>query len=52
MRKGFAKAFVVKRIYGKPGDDLKRYKYDLTSKIIKVVTVPNDTNYDDDYDEE
>ena len=48
MRKGFAKAFVVKRIYGKPGDDLKRYIYDLTTKISNVVTVPNVTNYDDD----
>jgi uncharacterized Zn finger protein len=39
MRKGFAKAFVIKRVYGRPGDDLKRYKYDLTSKIIKVSNV-------------
>ncbi|MDD3985244.1 MAG: HVO_0476 family zinc finger protein [Methanobacterium sp.] len=36
MRKGFAKAFVIKRVYGRPGDDLKRYKYDLTSKIFKL----------------
>ena len=36
MRQGFAKAFVIKRVYGKPGDDLKRYDYDLTSKIIEV----------------
>jgi len=36
MRKGFAKAFVIKRVYGRPGDDLKRYKYDLTSKIVEV----------------
>ena len=39
MRKGFAKAFVIKRVYGRPGDDLKRYKYDLTSKIIEVANV-------------
>jgi uncharacterized Zn finger protein len=39
MRKGFAKAFVIKRVYGRPGDDLKRYKYDLTSKIIEVSNV-------------
>ena len=45
MRKGFAKAFVIKRVYGRPGDDLKRYTYDLTSKII-------DFKYMDDPDEE
>ena len=39
MRKGFAKAFVIKRVYGRPGDDLKRYQYDLTSKIIEVNVV-------------
>jgi uncharacterized Zn finger protein len=44
MRKGFAKAFVTKRVYGRPGDDLKRYKYDLTSKIVELDSVadPND----------
>lgn len=42
MRKGFAKAFVTKRVYGRPGDDLKRYKYDLTSKIVELSGV--DTN--------
>lgn len=42
MRKGFAKAFVTKRVYGRPGDDLKRYKYDLTSKIVELNGV--DTN--------
>ena len=47
MRKGFAKAFVVKRVYGKPGDDLKRYKYDLTSKIVEIVNVANEIYYDD-----
>jgi len=45
MRKGFAKAFVIKRVYGRPGDDLKRYTYDLTSKIIEF-------KYMDDPDEE
>ena len=39
MRKGFAKAFVIKRVYGRPGDDLKRYKYDLTSKIVELDSV-------------
>jgi Uncharacterized archaeal Zn-finger protein len=39
MRKGFAKAFVIKRVYGRPGDDLKRYNYDLTSKVIEVSSV-------------
>jgi uncharacterized Zn finger protein len=39
MRKGFAKAFVTKRVYGRPGDDLKRYKYDLTSKIVELNSV-------------
>lgn len=48
MRKGFAKAFVVKRVYGKPGDDLKRYKYDLTSKIVEIVNVANEIYYDDE----
>ncbi len=42
MRKGFAKAFVIKRVYGRPGDDLKRYKYDLTSKIFKLDGVETD----------
>lgn len=36
MRKGFAKAFVIKRVYGKPDDNLKRYNYDLTSKIVEL----------------
>lgn len=36
MRKGFAKAFVIKRVYGRPDRDLKRYDYDLTSKIVEV----------------
>ena len=42
MRKGFAKAFVIKRVYGRPGDDLKRYQYDLTSKIFKLDGVETD----------
>lgn len=33
MRRGFARASVTKRVYGRPVDE-KRYKYDLTSKII------------------
>lgn len=36
MRKGFAKAFVIKRVYGRPDIDLKRYDYDLTNKIVEV----------------
>lgn len=36
MRKGFAKAFVIKRVYGRPDKDLRRYNYDLTSKIVEV----------------
>jgi len=36
MRKGFAKAFVIKRVYGRPDKDLRRYDYDLTSKIVEV----------------
>ena len=36
MRKGFAKAFVIKRVYGRPDRDLRRYDYDLTSKIVEV----------------
>jgi len=45
MRKGFAKAFVIKRVYGKPDPDLKRYDHDLTSKIIEL-------KYMEDSDEE
>jgi len=36
MRKGFAKAFVIKRVYGRPDRDLRRYDYDLTNKIVEV----------------
>lgn len=42
MRKGFAKAFVIKRVYGRPDKDLRRYNYDLTSKIVEVKTVATD----------
>jgi len=34
VRKGFAKAFVTKRVYGKPLDAKIRYNYDLSSKIV------------------
>ena len=33
MRRGFARAGVTKRVYGRPVDE-KRYKYDLSSKVI------------------
>ena len=33
MRKGFAWASVTKRVYGRPVDE-KRFKYDLTSKVV------------------
>lgn len=33
MRRGFARAAVTKRVYGRPVDE-ERYKYDLTSKVI------------------
>lgn len=33
MRKGFAQASVTKRVYGRPVDE-KRFKYDLTSKVV------------------
>lgn len=34
MRKGFARASVTKRVYGRPVEGIKRYKYDLTSKVV------------------
>lgn len=34
MRKGFAKAWVVKRVYGTPIEGKIRYNYDLTPKMI------------------
>lgn len=33
MRKGFARAAVTKRVYGRPVED-ERYKYDLSSKVL------------------
>ena len=33
VRKGFAKASVTKRVYGKPLEEKKRCAYDLTSKV-------------------
>jgi uncharacterized Zn finger protein len=35
VRKGFARANVAKRVYGKPLDAGIRYNYDLSSKIVK-----------------
>lgn len=34
LRRGFARAAVTKRVYGRPVDD-KQYKYDLSSKVIR-----------------
>ncbi len=34
VRKGFAKAYVTKRVYGKPLDRGVRYNYDLSSKLV------------------
>ena len=34
VRKGFAKAYVTKRVYGKPLDNAVRYNYDLSSKLV------------------
>jgi len=36
MRKGFAKAWVIKRVYGRPVEAGTRYQYDLTPKIVNV----------------
>ena len=33
MRKGFARAAVTKRVYGRPVED-EKYKYDLSSKVL------------------
>ncbi|HTX61966.1 MAG TPA: HVO_0476 family zinc finger protein [Methanobacterium sp.] len=33
MRRGFARASVTKRVYGRPVEE-KRFKYDLTSKVL------------------
>ncbi len=36
MRKGFARASVTKRVYGRPIEGIKRYKYDLSSKVVVI----------------
>jgi uncharacterized Zn finger protein len=36
IRKGFAKASVTKRVYGRPLDGKVRYDYDLTSKVKNI----------------
>jgi uncharacterized Zn finger protein len=36
MRKGFAKAWVIKRVYGRPVEAETRYQYDLTPKIVNI----------------
>jgi len=35
VRKGFAKADVTKRVYGKPLDNYKKYKYNLSSNVVR-----------------
>lgn len=37
LRRGFAKADVTKRVYGKPLDKNERYKHDLTPNIVEKV---------------
>lgn len=34
LRRGFAKASVTKRVYGKPVEKFTRFDYDLTSKVV------------------
>ncbi|HEX3012955.1 MAG TPA: HVO_0476 family zinc finger protein [Methanobacterium sp.] len=34
VRKGFAKAYVTKRVYGRPLEEFVRYNYDLSSNIV------------------
>jgi uncharacterized Zn finger protein len=34
MRKGFARASVTKRVYGRPFEEQQRYNYDLSSKVV------------------
>ncbi|MEN4006504.1 MAG: HVO_0476 family zinc finger protein [Methanobacteriaceae archaeon] len=34
LRRGFAKADVTKRVYGKPLDNHERYNYDLSSNVV------------------
>ena len=36
VRKGFAKADVTKRVYGKPLDKIERYKYDLSPNLVEI----------------
>lgn len=36
LRRGFAKASVTKRVYGRPLDQKERYDYDLTSKVVEI----------------
>jgi uncharacterized Zn finger protein len=44
VRKGFAKADVTKRVYGKPLDKNEKYKYDLSSNVVEISIVEEDTN--------
>lgn len=37
LRKGFARASVTKRVYGKPLESGTRYNYDLSSKIVQSI---------------
>ncbi len=46
VRKGFAKASVTKRVYGRPFEEQKRPAYDLTSKI-KVIKSENENELDE-----
>ena len=39
VRKGFAKADVTKRVYGKPLEKNERYKYDLSSNLVEISSV-------------
>jgi len=34
MRKGFARASVTKRVYGRPFEEQQNYNYDLSSKVV------------------
>jgi uncharacterized Zn finger protein len=36
LRKGFAKASVTKRVYGRPLEREERYDYDLTPKVVEI----------------
>ena len=46
VRKGFAKASVTKRVYGRPFEEQKRPAYDLTSKV-KVIKSENENEVDE-----